>query len=62
MAWTRAREGRILAGVCAGFARAKGVSPWMVRGIALLALVATAGLAIVVYVVLALLLPAEPSA
>jgi phage shock protein PspC (stress-responsive transcriptional regulator) len=45
--------------VCAGFARAKGVSPWLVRAIALLALVITAGLAIVVYVILAILLPAE---
>lgn len=57
--WTRARDGRILAGVCAGFARAKGVSPWLVRAIALVALVVTAGLAIIVYAILAFLLPEE---
>ncbi len=60
--WTRARDGRLVAGVCAGFANAKGVSPWLVRAIALIALVATAGLAIIVYAVLAFLLPEEGGA
>ncbi len=57
--WIRARDGRLVAGVCAGFAKAKGVSPWLVRAIGLLALLATAGLAIIVYAVLAFLLPEE---
>lgn len=57
--WVRARDGRIVAGVCAGFARAKGVSPWLVRAIGLLALIVTAGLAVIVYAVLAFLLPEE---
>ena len=57
--WKRARDGRILAGVCAGFARVKGVSPWLVRGIALFAVVVTLGLAVVVYAILAVILPEE---
>ncbi len=57
--WTRAEEGRLIAGVCAGFARRHDVSPWLVRGIGLLAMVMTAGLAIVVYAVLALVLPSD---
>ena len=60
--WTRARDGRLVAGVCAGFAKAKGVSPWLVRAIGLLALAATAGLAVIVYAVLAFLLPEEDHA
>jgi phage shock protein PspC (stress-responsive transcriptional regulator) len=57
--WQRARDGRILAGVCAGFAAAKGVSPWLVRGVALFAVVVTLGLAVVVYGILAVILPEE---
>ena len=59
-AWTRAEEGRLLAGVCAGFARRHDVSPWLVRGIGLVSMVISAGLAIIVYAILALVLPADP--
>jgi phage shock protein PspC (stress-responsive transcriptional regulator) len=58
--WTRAREGRILFGVCAGFAARMGVKPWLVRGVMVVAGIVTAGLATVVYLLLALLLPVEP--
>jgi phage shock protein C len=60
--WMRAREGRIIAGVCAGFARERGVSPWLVRAIMLVALFATAGLVVIAYVIVAALLPVEPVA
>jgi phage shock protein PspC (stress-responsive transcriptional regulator) len=60
--WTRARSGRILFGVCAGFAARMGVSPWLVRVVLLIAAFVTAGLATVVYLVLALLWPLEPPA
>ena len=46
--------------VCAGFAARMGVSPWLVRGVMVVAGIATAGLATVVYLLLALLLPLEP--
>lgn len=60
--WMRAREGRIIAGVCAGFARERGVSPWLVRAIMLVALLATAGLVVIAYVIVAAILPVEPAA
>ena len=58
--WTRSREGRILAGVCAGFADRLGTSPWIVRAILIFATLVTAGLGAVVYLILALTLPLEP--
>ncbi len=60
--WSRSREGRVIAGVCAGFAHRLGMSPWIVRAILVFATVITAGLAAVVYVILAITLPvdAEP--
>lgn len=57
--WTRAREGRVLAGVCAGFAYRLGTSPWIVRAILIFATLVTAGLAALVYLILALTLPLE---
>jgi phage shock protein PspC (stress-responsive transcriptional regulator) len=58
----RAREGRLIAGICAGFAREKGTSVWLVRAILLLAVVVTAGLAGIAYLILAAMLPVEPPA
>jgi len=58
--WTRVRSGRILFGVCAGFAARMGVSPWLVRGVMIVAGVVTAGLATIVYLLLALILPLAP--
>jgi phage shock protein PspC (stress-responsive transcriptional regulator) len=57
--WTRTDEGRVVAGVCAAFARRYGVSPWKVRLLALLAMVVTAGLAVIAYVILAVLIPLD---
>jgi phage shock protein C len=57
--WTRPREGRVIAGVCAGFANHFRVSPWMVRAVLIFATAITAGLAAVVYVILAITLPSE---
>jgi phage shock protein PspC (stress-responsive transcriptional regulator) len=37
-----------------------GVKPWLVRGVMVVAGIVTAGLATVVYLLLALLLPVEP--
>lgn len=58
--WTRPEEGRLIAGICAGFARRYGVSPWVVRLLALLAMVVTAGLGVVAYAILTMILPSDP--
>jgi phage shock protein PspC (stress-responsive transcriptional regulator) len=55
--WTRSREGRVIAGVCAGFARRLGTSPWIVRAVLIFATLVTFGLAAVVYAILAVTLP-----
>lgn len=56
----RGQDGRLVAGVCAGFAHRYGISPWLVRGVFVLAMFGTIGLVVVAYAVLALVLPAEP--
>ena len=53
----KSRKNRQLGGVCAGIAERIGVSPWHVRGVALIAFLLTRGLALVAYLCLYLLLP-----
>jgi len=53
----KSRKNRQLGGVCAGIAERMGVSPWHVRGVALIAFVLTRGIALVAYLCLYLLLP-----
>jgi phage shock protein PspC (stress-responsive transcriptional regulator) len=55
----RPREGRVLAGVCAGLARRFGLDPWLTRLLFVLILFAIPGSQILVYPVLWLLMPSE---
>ncbi|REE98525.1 PspC domain-containing protein [Thermomonospora umbrina] len=54
----RPRQGRMIAGVCAGLARRFGVKPWTVRALALLSCLLP-GPQFVVYLVLWIMLPNE---
>ena len=58
---TRPREGRMLAGVCAGLARRFGLDPWLTRLLFVVVLLAVPGSQILVYPLLWLLMPAERS-
>lgn len=55
----RPREGRMLAGVCAGLARRFGLDPWLTRLLFVLVLFVIPGSQILVYPVLWLVMPAE---
>ncbi|RSM50465.1 PspC domain-containing protein [Actinoplanes sp. ATCC 53533] len=55
----RPREGRVLAGVCAGLARRFGLDPWIARLLFVLILFVIPGSQILVYPVLWLLMPSE---
>ncbi|MEV4255335.1 PspC domain-containing protein [Spirillospora sp. NPDC049652] len=54
----RPRQGRVIAGVCAGIARRFGMSPWTVRLLAVLSCLLP-GPQFVVYIVLWIMLPSE---
>ena len=55
----RPREGRMLAGVCAGLARRFGLDPWLTRVRFALTLLVIPGSQILIYPVLWLLMPSE---
>ena len=55
----RPREGRILGGVCAGLGRRVGLSPWVVRLLAIASLFLP-GPQFIAYIVLWVLMPSEP--
>jgi phage shock protein C len=55
----RPREGRVIAGVCAGLARRFGISPFAARLLFVLALLIIPGSQIIVYPVLWILMPSE---
>jgi phage shock protein C len=55
----RPREGRVLAGVCAGLGRRFGLDPWMARLLFVLILVVIPGSQILIYPLLWILMPAE---
>ena len=55
----RPREGRMLAGVCAGLARRFGLDPWLTRVLFAVTLFVIPGSQILIYPVLWLLMPAE---
>lgn len=55
----RPRQGRILAGVCAGLGRRVGLDPWLVRVLAIASLFLP-GPQFVAYIVLWILMPSEP--
>jgi phage shock protein C len=55
----RPREGRILAGVCAGLGRRFGLGPWQARILFVLILMLLPGSQILVYPLLWVLMPSE---
>lgn len=57
----RAREGKMLAGVCAGLGKFFGIDPTIIRVIYIaLSVVTTAFPGIVLYIILMLVIPEEP--
>jgi len=55
----RPREGRVIAGVCAGLGRRFGLSPWTARILFILVLLVIPGSQIIVYPILWILMPSE---
>lgn len=58
----RPREGRVLAGVCAGLGRRFGLAPWTARLLFVLVLLVVPGSQLLVYPVLWVLMPREDAA
>lgn len=55
----RPREGRVIAGVCAGLARRFGLGPWLTRFLFVLILMVLPGSQLIVYPILWILMPSE---
>jgi phage shock protein PspC (stress-responsive transcriptional regulator) len=55
----RPRQGRVIAGVCAGLGRRFGLSPWTARLLFVLVLMLLPGSQLVIYPVLWILMPSE---
>jgi phage shock protein PspC (stress-responsive transcriptional regulator) len=55
----RPRQGRVLAGVCAGLGRRFGLSPWTARLLFVLVLMLLPGSQLIIYPVLWILMPNE---
>jgi phage shock protein PspC (stress-responsive transcriptional regulator) len=55
----RPREGRLIAGVCAGLGRRFGLSPWAARILFILVLMVIPGSQLIVYPILWALIPSE---
>jgi phage shock protein C len=53
----RPRQGRVLAGVCAGLGKRFGLSPWVARILFLVILMVLPGSQIIVYPILWILMP-----
>jgi phage shock protein C len=58
----RPRQGRVLAGVCAGLGRRFGIDPWPARLLFVLALLILHAALIPIYVILWILMPTEQTA
>jgi len=58
----RPRDGRVLAGVCAGLGRRFGLDPWPARLLFVLALMVLPGSQLIVYPILWILMPLETRA
>jgi phage shock protein C len=58
----RPRQGRVLAGVCAGLAQRFGIDPWLARLLFVLVLFVIPGSQILIYPLLWILMPAESPA
>jgi phage shock protein C len=57
----RPRDGRVLGGVCAGVGRRFGLTPWMSRLLFVLLLMVVPGSQLLVYPILWILMPDEPT-
>ena len=57
----RPREGRVLGGVCAGLGRRFGLTPWISRLLFVLLLMVVPGSQLLIYPVLWILMPVEPT-
>jgi phage shock protein C len=55
----RPRDGRILAGVCAGLGRRFGIEPWLARVLFVLVLLVIPGSQLLIYPILWILMPNE---
>lgn len=55
----RPREGRLIAGVCAGLGRRFGIGPWAARFLFVLLLMVIPGSQVIVYPILWVLMPNE---
>ncbi|MDF2094058.1 MULTISPECIES: PspC domain-containing protein [unclassified Knoellia] len=55
----RPRQGRVIAGVCAGLGRRFGLSPWTARLLFVLVLMLLPGSQLIIYPVLWILMPNE---
>jgi phage shock protein C len=55
----RPRQGRVIAGVCAGLGRRFGLSPWTARILFILILLVIPGSQLIVYPILWVLMPSE---
>jgi phage shock protein C len=55
----RPREGRVIAGVCAGLGRRFGINPWLARLLFVLILFVVPGSQLIVYPILWILMPNE---
>lgn len=55
----RPRDGRLIAGVCAGLGRRFGLAPWSARVVFVVALMVIPGSQLLVYPVLWVLMPSE---
>ena len=59
---SRPRDGRVLAGVCAGLGRRFGLSPWVARILFVVLLMVVPGSQILIYPILWILMPTEEGA
>ena len=57
----RPAQGRVLGGVCAGLGRRFGIDPWPARLLFILVLLLIPGSQILVYPILWIIMPAEPT-
>ena len=55
----RPRDGRVIAGVCAGLGRRFGIGPWAARALFVLILMAIPGSQLIAYPILWILMPNE---
>lgn len=55
----RPRDGRVIAGVCAGLGRRFGIGPWLARLLFIVILMVIPGSQIIVYPILWVLMPSE---